>query len=238
MNATHKFSLLVVFATLACQPVTGVAKNALALSDAEMQNIINGSTTEMQPKKAITPPQQHAVVTPAYIPPIARPVVRAAYTPPVVRPVVRPTVRRVNVASLPAWRKSASPTMTRSSDDALFGATKGRNLNLLRQLISDGANVNHQNFNGETALHIASSLGNIQMVQYLISQGANINARTGTLWMPIHHAMRFNHPRVANYLIARKARLKQKTIDGLTALDFAKKSKNPQMQAIVRRYGG
>jgi ankyrin repeat protein len=152
--------------------------------------------------------------------------------------VIAPVRRaRVNSSSLPAWRKPASPTMTRSFDDALFGATKNRNINLLRKLIADGANVNHQNFNGETALHIAASMGNIQMVQYLISQGANINARTGTKWMPIHHAMRFGHANVANYLISRNAPLRQKTIDGFTALDFAKKSKNPQIRAIARKYG-
>jgi hypothetical protein len=237
MNATYKFSLLSLLATLACQPIVGVANDALALSDAEMKNIINSNTTKIQPRKAIASLQQQVVVTPTYIPPVA---IRPVITRPVIaRPVItRPVIRRTSMASLPAWRKPASPTMTRSSDDALFGAAKGRNLNLLKQLITEGANVNHQNFNGETVLHIAASLGNIQMVQYLVSQGANINARTGTLWMPIHHAMRFDHPRVANYLISRKARLKQKTIDGLTALDFAKNSKNPQIQAIVRRYGG
>jgi ankyrin repeat protein len=64
-----------------------------------------------------------------------------------------------------------------------------------------------------------------------------MNARTVTLWMPIHHAMRFGHANVANYLISRNASLKQKTIDGFTALDFAKKSKNLQIQAIARKYG-
>jgi hypothetical protein len=146
-------------------------------------------------------------------------------------------VSRVS-SSIPAWRRAASSNMTRSRlNDGIFSAAKNRNLLLFKQLVNEGANVTHKNFNGESALHIAASLGNIQMVRYLLAKGANVNAKTGKNWLPIHHAMRFEHPVVANYLIAHKASLWFKNTDGFSALDFASKSKNTRMIAIAKRHG-
>ncbi len=224
-------SLLIVFVS---QTAFSAQKNALNISESEIIDIINGKIEKVQAKQHKVLKQQKGNIAQRQL------INKQQHQQPVQRRVVAPpvrTARRANLSSIPAWRRPASPTMTRSSDDALFGAAKSRNMNLLRQLIGEGADVNHQNFNGETALHIAASLGNLQMVQYLISQGANVNAKTGTLWMPIHHAMRFDHARVAHLLISRKASLSGKTIDGFTALDFAKKSKNPQIQSMARKYG-
>jgi hypothetical protein len=228
MNVKYTLAFLLTF-----QPVLAANSNGLELNESEIINIINGNMAKVQASRQqalIVQQPQRQTVKPVQLRQVARPVSVAP-----VRAPVAP--RRVNLSSIPAWRRPASYTMTRSADDALFGATKSRNLNLLKQLVAEGANVNHQNFNGETALHIAASLGNLQIVQYLIGRGANLHARTGTQWMPIHHAIRFNHVRVANYLISRKASLTQKTIDGFTPLDFAKKSKNPHIQAIARKYG-
>ncbi|MCK5810617.1 MAG: ankyrin repeat domain-containing protein [Cocleimonas sp.] len=218
--------------TLASPVVFSAQENALNLSESDIIDLINGKIEKVEEKQHKASKQQinnqPQVVQ-------KRVVQKRSVTPRTIAPPVRPT-RRTDLSSIPAWRRPASPTMTRSSDDALFGAAKSRNLNLLKQLVGEGANVNHQNFNGETTLHIAASLGNMQMVQYLLSQGANVNAKTGTLWMPIHHAMRFGHAQVANLLISRKASLNGQTVDGFTALDFASKSKNPQIQSIARKY--
>ncbi len=229
-------SLLIVFTS---QTAFGAQKNALNISESEIIDLLNGKIEKVQAKQHKIIKQQKGNTAQRQLINQQQQSVqkRRAVAPRVVTPPVKAPAKRVNLSSIPAWRRPASPTMTRSSDDALFGAAKTRNMGLLRQLISEGANVNHQNFNGETALHIAASLGNLQMVQYLISQGANVNAKTGTLWMPIHHAIRFDHAKVAHLLISHKASLSGKTIDGFTALDFAKKSKNPQIQSIVKKYG-
>jgi ankyrin repeat protein len=148
----------------------------------------------------------------------------------------RARVGRAN-RPLPAWRKSTAHTMTGSENNALFAIAKSRNLLRLKQLVAKGANIHHKNFDGESLLHIAASLGDMRMVQYLLGQGANVNVRTGKNWLPIHHAMRFNHPVVANYLIAHRAALGLRNTDGFTALDFAARSKNTRIKAIARQYG-
>lgn len=139
-------------------------------------------------------------------------------------------------SAIPAWRRAASPTMTRGSKDAIFPAAKAGNLTLLKELLAEGTDVNYQNFNGETVLHVAASRGDLVMVKHLVSQGANVEAMTGKQWQPIHHAMRFEHPQVANYLIANKASVLAKTSDGLTALALAKASKKSGIQAIIKQY--
>ncbi|MCK5917449.1 MAG: ankyrin repeat domain-containing protein [Cocleimonas sp.] len=223
--------LVPLLIVLASQTVSSAQQNALNLSESEIIDLLNGKIKKVQVKQQRDNIAKRQLTKQQY-----QPEEKIIVAPRYVDPPVRTPVRKTNQSSIPAWRRPASPTMTRSSDDALFGAAKSKNMNLLRQLIGEGANVNHQNFNGETALHIAASLGNIQMVQYLISQGADVNAKTGTLWMPIHHAIRFDHARVANFLISRKASLKGKTVDGFSAIDFAKKSNNPQIQSIAKKY--
>jgi ankyrin repeat protein len=138
--------------------------------------------------------------------------------------------------ALPAWRRSASHTLTRGAKDAIFPAAKNGNLRLVKELLAEGVDVNYQNFNGETILHIAASRGHFAMVQYLLRKGANVNAVTGKNWQPIHHAMRFEHAQIANYLLANNASLSTKTSDGLTALELGKSSKKGPIQRIVKKY--
>lgn len=136
----------------------------------------------------------------------------------------------------PAWRRSASHTLTRGAKDAVFPAAKKGNLTLVKELLAEGVDVNYQNFNGETILHIAVARGHFAMVQYLLRKGANVNAVTGKSWQPIHHAMRFEHAQIANYLLANNASLTTKTSDGLTALEMGKLSKKGAIQRIVKKH--
>lgn len=226
--------------------------NALQLSQSEMLNIINGKIAKVQASRRYVAPRKQVYKRPArrvvnqharkqaqqkraparrYVRPVQQ---RAAPRPYVAPRYVAP---RAPTSSIPAWRRPASHTETRGSGDAIFAAAKNRNMALLQQILASGVNVNHANFNGETALHIAASQGNIGMVQFLVNKGANVNARTGKQWMPIHHAMRFGHPQVANFLISRKASVWGKNTDGRSAIDLAKTSKNPHIRNIAKRYG-
>ncbi|HIO91642.1 MAG TPA: ankyrin repeat domain-containing protein [Leucothrix mucor] len=253
MNTKNKLRMttlglsLPLLMLIAGQTVNAKA-SALDLSQSEMLNIINGKIAKVQAARKYVPkpkPVYHRPTAPAKRVVARKP---AQYRPPVKRYVqpqrrqqpqryVAPVRRQAPPANLPAWRRPASHTETRGSGDAIFAAAKNRNMRMLQQILESGVNVNHRNFNGETALHIAASLGNLQMVRYLISKGASVNGATGKRWLPIHHAVRFAHPAAAHYLIARGASLWAKNSDGLSALDIAKKSKNPQIRAIAQKRG-
>lgn len=61
---------------------------------------------------------------------------------------------------------------------------------LLQRLFEAGATLNRRNRGGETALHLAVSLGNRAATKFLLSHGANIHARTGDGRGVVAHALR------------------------------------------------
>ncbi len=122
-------------------------------------------------------------------------------------------------AARPAPTPVAAPAPRR---DAIFEAASSGNVNLIKQLISQGVNVNQANPERETALHMAAAKGHYSAVIYLINHGANIHARTVNNWQPIHHATRFRHAQIANYLKQRGSQIYAKTSDGMSAVDMAR----------------
>jgi len=57
---------------------------------------------------------------------------------------------------------------------ALISATSCNNIELLQWLIDNGANVNHQDRNGYSALHFAGQEKCLECAQLLINKGANL----------------------------------------------------------------
>ena len=60
-------------------------------------------------------------------------------------------------------------------DKALLTFAKDGNYPLVKLVLAAGANVNHQDENGRTALTFASDIGHIEIVKALIAAGANVN---------------------------------------------------------------
>ena len=59
---------------------------------------------------------------------------------------------------------------------ALMLVAEKVNLEMVRYLVGQGAEVNAIDSNGKTALMLAVWMGNLEMVRYLVDQGADINA--------------------------------------------------------------
>ncbi|OGV66267.1 MAG: hypothetical protein A2283_12110 [Lentisphaerae bacterium RIFOXYA12_FULL_48_11] len=56
---------------------------------------------------------------------------------------------------------------------ALFKASANGNLELLKELLAEGANINIISQNGYTPLHRAAQNGHTSTVEFLLSNGAN-----------------------------------------------------------------
>ena len=59
---------------------------------------------------------------------------------------------------------------------AIHNATEDQ-INVLRILLENGANINHQDLQGKTALHYAAELGKTRCLPFLLQKGSNVDAR-------------------------------------------------------------
>lgn len=93
------------------------------------------------------------------------------------------------------------------------------NITLINFLIDSGANVNHQDHNGETALMIATQWSNPAIIQALLDKGASINLQDGLGNTALHYA-RFLP--IARLLVKNAASLTLQNARGQPALEEAR----------------
>lgn len=102
-----------------------------------------------------------------------------------------------------------------------FKTTDG---SMARLLLQQGAEVEHRDHKGRTALALAASRGQDMTVRILLRHGANIEARDLVLRTPLMHAVREGWPSVANVLLENGARVNVMQRTGLTPLAVAIKA--------------
>ncbi len=133
----------------------------------------------------------------------------------------------------------AGPASAGLNEDLLAAVSGGWNKNLdrIRTLIDQGADVNAKNKYGDTSLIIAARMGSNETVKVLLEKGADVHIRsTNTTnvvnsinsWTPLICAVQRNHNNnaepirqnidIINALLAKGADLEARTNDGRTAL--------------------
>jgi ankyrin repeat protein len=76
----------------------------------------------------------------------------------------------------------------------------------VRALIRVGANIDHRNGFGKTALHYAVEQNNVKVAKALIDAGANVNLKDNMGRTPLHEAYNFEAKRIAALLEKRGAK--------------------------------
>jgi ankyrin repeat protein len=76
-----------------------------------------------------------------------------------------------------------------SKNTPLILATTKKNIQIVKILIDQKANVNYQNVGGATALHVASRNGNIDIARLLLSANADVNIKDAYGYTPILRAI-------------------------------------------------
>ncbi|WP_375316602.1 ankyrin repeat domain-containing protein [Wolbachia endosymbiont (group A) of Colletes cunicularius] len=67
--------------------------------------------------------------------------------------------------------------LEQAQQEKLFNAAKQGNLDIVRSLISQGANVDSRDHNNLTPLHVATYNGHLELVKCLLEKGANVLAK-------------------------------------------------------------
>ncbi|WP_353276286.1 ankyrin repeat domain-containing protein [Wolbachia endosymbiont (group B) of Villa cingulata] len=106
-------------------------------------------------------------------------------------------------------------------NEQLLAAVQDSDFNKVKDLVSQGAILNAQNWNGWTPLHFAVSNNRLDMAKCLIDEGANINAKDKDGRTPLYWASWINKLDIAKYLVGKGANIDTKDNNGRTPLDEA-----------------
>ncbi|HTR06097.1 MAG TPA: ankyrin repeat domain-containing protein [Paraburkholderia sp.] len=112
----------------------------------------------------------------------------------------------------------------RAGENALMLASLNGDLDLVKLLITKGAEVNKK---GWTPLHYAAANGNDDVAKLLIGYSADVNALSPNGTTPLMMAARGDHLTTLQVLLEHGATLGAKNQIGMTALDFARQYKAP-----------
>ncbi|KAM9495532.1 protein phosphatase 1 regulatory subunit 12A isoform 2-T2 [Clarias gariepinus] len=89
------------------------------------------------------------------------------------------------------------------------------------ELLRQGADINHANVDGLTALHQACIDENAEMVQFLVESGSEVNRGDNEGWTPLHAAASCGFIQITKYLIEHGAQVGAVNSEGELPLDVA-----------------
>lgn len=96
-------------------------------------------------------------------------------------------------------------------DKKLLDAAKNGYFQIVKYLISNGANINAVNMLGQYVLSIAVIKGYLPIVKYIILKGANIHRNNNEL---LQYAVQKGHLNIIKYLVEHGANINAKSIFG------------------------
>ncbi|MGH9324970.1 MAG: ankyrin repeat domain-containing protein [Vicinamibacteria bacterium] len=125
-----------------------------------------------------------------------------------------------------------------ASGESLADAASSGDLEQVRMLLEQGADVNLALGDGMTALHCAARNGNLAIAEDLIRAGANLEAKTRLgEHTPLHAASAAGRAEVVLALLAAGADVKAATTTGATPLHFAAASGSAPSVAVLLERG-
>ncbi|WP_263772193.1 ankyrin repeat domain-containing protein [Propionivibrio soli] len=123
----------------------------------------------------------------------------------------------------------------RNGETALSIAAYTGKLNYVKRLVDAGADVN---FFGWPPLSYAAFNGHVDVAEYLIKHGADVNAKTENGSTALFFAARYGHAKVVDLLLKNEADPTITNENGETAVDWALKSRNTEIESVLRAAGG
>ena len=94
-------------------------------------------------------------------------------------------------------------------------------------MLDQGANINAQTSEGETAMLVAGVLTNdLDLVALLVERGADVNLSNKNGCTPLMDAAELGKNDILEYLLNNGADINAKKINGISALDLARNTEN------------
>lgn len=109
--------------------------------------------------------------------------------------------------------------ITQDRIDECRGAKEAAMLADIRALVQSGADLNAQDANGTTLLHIASANGYVSVGEVLLEHRAEVEVKDSDGWTPLHAASCWGQIQMVELLVAHGASLNTKSVLEETPLD-------------------
>ncbi|XP_045921751.1 protein phosphatase 1 regulatory subunit 16A [Micropterus dolomieu] len=113
----------------------------------------------------------------------------------------------------------AEQGITQDRIDECRGAKEAAMLADIQGLVQNGADLNAQDDNGATLLHIASANGYMSVAELLLEHRAQVEVKDSDGWTPLHAASCWGHIQMVELLVAHGASLNTKSVLEETPLD-------------------
>ncbi|CAL1595113.1 unnamed protein product [Knipowitschia caucasica] len=118
--------------------------------------------------------------------------------------------------------RGSVPRRVRFAQGAVFmAACSAGDREEVAALLRQGADINHANIDGLTALHQACIDENAEMVQFLVESGSDVNRGDNEGWTPLHAAASCGFVQIVKYLIEHGANVGAVNSEGELPLDVA-----------------
>ncbi|VWU51611.1 ankyrin-repeat protein, putative [Hepatocystis sp. ex Piliocolobus tephrosceles] len=116
---------------------------------------------------------------------------------------------------------------------AFWYSCRSGNLKIAKMIFKKGSNVNHQDANGITPLHICVKYGHINITKFLLENNVNINIQDNEGRTPIFYAIIHNHYDIVKLLIENGADVEIKDNNNANVYDYADFSGKTKLSSYI-----
>ena len=121
---------------------------------------------------------------------------------------------------------------------SIHDAARDGNIEVVKQHLAAGTDVNAKDENSWTPLHSAAFKGHKEIAELLIAKSASVNAKNGFGLTPLHSAAASGRKEIVELLIAKGADVNAKDEDGETPLDATSVFNEKETADLLREHGG
>lgn len=115
----------------------------------------------------------------------------------------------------------------------LFYAVEQNNLDEVKELIRNGADIHAREISSKKAIHIAAKKGNKNIVEFFLNEGISVNDTNNSGWTPLHYAAFGGELEIAKLLVAKGANVRAENAYGQKPIDLIHYGKDNGYKGIM-----